>query len=89
MKKNGEWVWSDGWMTLYDKWGAGMPGSPSGNHSCVALSQQDGRWYTRNCMDNLPGICKIDKRPKVTPPPPVEGVCPGVENGDMSWKEYG
>lgn len=46
-------------MTSYSQWGAEQPDASMVDHSCVTLHPKDGLWYTRQCDDLRPAICRV------------------------------
>lgn len=61
-------------------WGADPP-VESDNDICVAFNSTDGKWYPRECTEQLPFLCKHSETKPPTPGP--HGECPGNQFIDL------
>jgi len=84
-----QYMWSDGWLNLYDRWDDGQPGKSSGHTTALcAYTSTNGYWHTDLCSHvnvTKKALCKYTDADEIKPPVHEQGECPeGID-----WKKWG
>ncbi|KAH7718715.1 CLEC-50 protein [Aphelenchoides avenae] len=85
-KVNDVWSWADGSEWTYSNWARGQP---SEKGECLAMTVKDGRWYSDDCSQPTPFICKLTEIvTNYTAPPLVPTLTPGEPTSDKCPKDW-
>ncbi|XP_076033572.1 macrophage mannose receptor 1-like isoform X5 [Oratosquilla oratoria] len=84
IKSKDEFVWTDGWPTVYTFWGNWEPNVTAEDQRCASMNSKDGRWRVQSCNDSRSFFCMYSETLPPTPDTPVDGKCP-----DTRWMDLG